>query len=393
MRKVAIIGIGMTKFGELWDKSLRELLVESGLEALEDASEKRTLRGKDIQAAYLGNMSAGLFNEQEHLAAMLADYTGMTEGNRPATKVEAACASGGVALHNAYLAVASGRYDLVAVCGLEKMTDLLASSVTNALASAADREYEAFYGATFPSLYAMMARKHMHDYGTTLEQLALVAVKNHRNGYYNPKAQFRRLITVEDVYKSPIIADPLRLLHCSPVSDGAATVILADAETAKKYTDRPVYILACAQGSDTIGLYNRRDITTMESVVSASKVAYDASGLKPSDIDFVEAHDCFTIAEIMAYEDLGFCEKGEGGKMIEARLTEIDGEIPFNPSGGLKAKGHPVGATGVAQAVEVVLQLRDEAEQRQVKGAKIGLSHNVGGTGSTAVITIYGREI
>jgi len=177
------------------------------------------------------------------------------------------------------------------------------------------------------------------------------------------------------------------------VSDGAATIILADAKTAKKYTDRPVYILACAQASDTLGLYNRKDLTTMESVVSASKVAYETARLKPKDIDFVEAHDCFTIAEIMAYEDLGFCEKGRGGKMIEEGLTEIDGEIPFNPSGGLKAKGHPVGATGVAQAVEVVLQLREEAEQRQVKGAKIGMSHNIGGTGSTAVITIYGRDV
>ncbi|HIE14112.1 TPA: thiolase domain-containing protein [Candidatus Bathyarchaeota archaeon] len=393
MRKVSIIGVGMTKFGELWDKSLRELLVESGLEALKDASQKETLRGKDIQAAYVGNMSAGLFNEQEHLAAILADYTGMTDGNRPATKVEAACASGGVALHNAYLAVASGRYDIVAVCGLEKMTDVMASSVTNALAAAADREYEAFYGVTFPSLYAMMARKHMHDYGTTLEQLSLVAVKNHRNGYNNPKAQFRRLITLKDVYNSPMIADPLRLLHCSPISDGAATIILADAEMAKRYTDKPVYILACAQGSDTISLYNRRDITTMDSVVTAARVAYKNAGLNPSDIDFVEAHDCFTIAEIMAYEDLGFCAKGEGGKIIEDGLTEIDGDIPFNPSGGLKAKGHPVGATGVAQAVEAVLQLREEADQRQVKGAKIGMSHNVGGTGSTAVVTIYGREI
>ena len=386
MRKVAVIGVGITKFGELWNRQLRDLFVEAALEAINDAK----IDLKDIQAMFIGNMSAGAWVEQEHLGPLLADYLGLRGIH--AIRVESACASSGIAFRLGYLAVASGLYDIVLVGGVEKMTDVKTEESTHHLASAADREFEAFLGVTFPSLFALMARRHMYQYGTTREQLAMVAVKNHRNGCLNPKAQFRREITIEQVLKSPLVADPLRLFDCSPISDGAAAVIICSEDLAGKYTDTPIYVLGSGMATETIALHDREDITTILSTVKASREAYNMAKVEPKDIDVAEIHDCFTIAEIVACEDLGFCKKGEGGKLIQEGETEIGGKIPVNPSGGLKAKGHPVGATGVAQIVEIVLQLRGEAGKRQVANAEIGLTHNIGGSGSSCTVHIFGRR-
>lgn len=386
MRDVAIIGIGCTNFGEMWERSFRDLFFEAGLNALEDAGAK----GEDIDALYVGNMSAGKFIDQEHIGALIADYAGLAGSlHVPSTRVEAACASGGLALREGMLAVASGLHDVVIAAGVEKMTDVETGVTIDALASAADREWEGFMGATFPGLYAMIACLHMHRYGTTREQLAMVAVKNHHNATMNPKAQYKREITTEDVMSSPLVADPLRVYDCSPITDGAAAVVLAPAELARKLNDAPIYVHASAQASDTITLHDRRDITTLDATVYAAQRAYKMADISPKDIDVAEVHDCFTIAEICAIEDLGFVQKGDGGPATEEGMTALDGDIPINPSGGLKACGHPVGATGIKQAVEIVEQLRGAAGKRQVSGAEIGLTHNVGGTGGTAVVHIF----
>ncbi len=384
MREVAVIGVGITKFGELWDRSFRQLIAEAGSKAIFDAG----IEGKDIDALYIGSMSSGRFVGQEHVGALVADAAGFSHLHIPATRVEGACASGGLAVRQGYLSIASGIHDIVVVGGIEKMNDVGGTSATETLATAADQEWEAFFGATFPGLYAMIANKHMHDYGTTKEQLAQVAVKNHANGAKNPYAQYRFEITVEQAMSAAPVAHPLGLLDCSPVSDGAAAIVLCAMDKAKQYTDKPVKIIGSGQASDTLPLHGRRDITTLDATVYAAKMAYKQANLAPKDIDVAEVHDCFTIAEICAIEDLGFVEKGKGGRAIEDKITTLDGEIPVNTSGGLKAKGHPVGATGVAQVVEIVEQLRGEADKRQVKDARIGLTHNVGGSGATCVVHI-----
>jgi len=382
--KVAILGVGTTKFGENWDKNLRQLAIEAGTKAIMDAG----IRGRDLNAIYVGNMSAGRFVGQEHVAAMVSGELGLSI---PASRIEGACASGGLALRQGLFSILSGQHDIVLVGGAEKMTDLMTDGVTSSLMGAGDQEWEAYYGVTFPSLYAMIARRHMFEFGTTREQMAKVAVKNHHNGSLNPIAQFRKEITIKQVLDSPMVADPLTLFDCSPITDGAATLILCKEELAKKYTDNPVYIIGSGQASDTLALHDRRSLTTLDATVKASKEAYRQAGITVKDIDLAEVHDCFTIGEIIATEDLGFCKKGEGGKLLDEGATEIGGRIPVNTSGGLKAVGHPVGATGVKQAVEIVLQLRGQADKRQLKDAKIGLTHNVGGSGATAVVHIFSR--
>ena len=387
MRQVAIVGTGCTKFGEMWEKSLRNLFIEAGLVALEGAG----IGGADVEALYGGNMSSGRFIEQEHIGSLLADHSGLSATHIPSTRVEAACASGGLALRSGIIAVASGYHDIVVAAGIEKMTDVGIGSSIDALASAADREWEATVGATFPGLYAMMARAHMQEYGTTREQLAHVAVKNHYHGSLNPRAQFRNKITIDTVINSPLVADPLRLYDCSPITDGAAAVVLVPAERAREFTDTPIYVKAAAQASDTIALHDRRSLTTIDATVVAAERAFKMAGLNRSDIDVAEVHDCFTIAEIMAIEDLGFFEKGQGGPATLDGETAIGGKVVINTSGGLKACGHPVGATGIKQAVEIVEQLRGELGKRQVDAAEVGLTHNVGGTGGTAVVHILAR--
>ncbi len=387
MRSVSIIGAGCTRFGERWDDSLRDLVVETGIRALEDGN----VSGEEIDGLYVGNMSGGRFVEQEHIGALISDCAGLSRLHVPSTRVEAACASGGLALRQGILAVASGYSDVVIAAGVEKMTDVTGGVAADALAAAADREWECFFGATFPALYAMIARLHMHRYATTREDLAAVAVKNHHHGSMNPISQYQMEITVDKVLNSPLVADPLRVLDCSPITDGAAAVVLAPTEEAKKYTDSPIRILATAQASDTLALHDRRDITTLDASVFASRRAFRMAGLEPEDVDLAEVHDAFTIGEIVAIEDLGFFDKGDGGRATREGLTAIGGEIPINTSGGLKACGHPVGATGIKQAYEMVLQLRGEAGERQVEGADVGLTHNVGGCGGTAIVHIMSR--
>lgn len=388
MRDVAVAGVGMTKFGEKWNSSFRELFINAGIQALEDAG----VGGEEIDEAYIGNMSAGRFIAQEHVSALIADHAGLSKMNVPATRVEAACASGGLALRQGFLSVASGTQDVVVVGGVEKMTDVQSEQSVEILAAASDREWEAFYGATFPGLYAMMANRHMYEYGTTRDQIAEVAVKNHYHASMNEKAQFQNEINKKKVKEAPKVADPLTLFDSSPITDGAAAVVLVPSEDAEKYTDAPVYIRGSGQASDTISLHDRNSLTTIDSTKAAAKRAYDMADKKPSDIDVAEVHDCFTIAEIIAIEDLGFCEKGEGGEMVERGKTKLNGELPVNPSGGLKACGHPVGATGIKQAVEITKHLRNEAGERQVEDADIGLCHNVGGSGGTATVHILAKE-
>ncbi len=368
------------RWGELWEKSLRDLYVEAALRAIDDA-------GVDhVDSMYVACMSSGLFTGQEHISSLLADYLGVAP--IPAVRVESACASGGNALRLGYLEVASGASDIVLVGGVEKMTDVDGSEATLALAAASDFEWEAFNGVTFPGLYAMMARRHMHEFGTTPEQLAAASVKNHHNGTMNPVAQFQMEITVETVLNSVLVADPLHILDCSPVTDGAAAVILCPADLAKKFNPAPIKIAASAVATDSMALHSRKSLVTIGSAKAAAEKAYKQAGVGPGDIDLAEVHDCFTISEICLVEDLGFTEKGKGGEFTEAGHTALDGKIPVNTSGGLKSKGHPVGATGVAQAIEIYKQLRGEAGKRQVKGAKRGLCHNMGGSGGTSAVHI-----
>jgi acetyl-CoA C-acetyltransferase len=379
MKEVAVIGAGMTRFGELWNKSIKDIFVEAALKAIKDA-------GVDhIDSMYVGSMSSGLFVGQEHLGAVMADYLGMNP--IPATRVESACASGGVSFRQAYFEVSSGQSEIVLAGGVEKMTD--GADVTDALATAADQEYEVYQGVTFPGLYAMIANAHMHQYKTKREQLAAVAVKNHRNGSKNPNAQFRSEITIDQVLRSSLVADPLRLLDCSPVSDGGAAVILCPMDIAKKFTDTPIRIRGSVQTSDTIALHSRSSLTTLKAVSTAAEKIYKLTNLKPQDINFAEVHDCFSIAEIVVSEDLGFFDKGFGGSAVEEGLTSLEtGKIPINTSGGLKSKGHPVGATGIAQIIELYEQLQGKAGKRQVKNAHIGLAQNMGGSGASCVINI-----
>ncbi len=379
MREVAIIGAGMTRFGELWNQSLRQMFVEAAAGALNDAGADR------VDSMYVGCMSGGQFVGQEHLGPLMADQLGMT--GVAATHVESACASGGVALRLALMEVASGMSDLALAVGVEKMTD--GADVTNVLATAADQELEVYYGVTFPGLYAMIARAHMARYGTTEEDLAWVAVKNHRHGAKNDKAQFRREVTPEQVMSSAMVAEPLRLLHCSPVSDGAAAVLLCPLDQAKRYTDRPVKVVASGLATDSMALADRKDPAFLDSVQRSAERAYAMAGLGPRDIQVAEVHDCFAIAEICCIEGLGFVERGRGGPAAREGYTALGGCVPVNTSGGLKSKGHPVGATGVAQAIEIFRQLRGEAGERQVENARIGLTQNMGGSGASSVVHIF----
>ena len=381
MRDVAIIGVGMIKWGELWEKSLRDMCVEAALNCLNDAATDR------VDAITIGTMSSGLFTGQEHLASMIPDYLGMK--NVPAVRVESACASGGLAVRTAFMEVASGMSDYALAIGVEKMTDVSGGEATYALATAADQEYEGYHGVTFPGLYAMMARAHMDRYGTTREQLAQVAVKNHHNGSMNPNAQFPFKVTPEQVIGSVMVADPLTLLDCSPITDGAAAVLLAPVDEVRKLNKHPMTVISgIGQATDTIALAQRADLLKLNAIETAAQRALKMADKTIRDIDFAEVHDCFTIAEIMVMEAMGIVEPGHGGPATLDGLTALDGKFPINPSGGLKSKGHPVGATGVAQICEVVTQLRGEAGNRQIKNAKTGLTQNMGGSGGSCVVHI-----
>jgi len=383
MRNVAVVGIGQTKFGEHWDRSLRDLIFEAGMSAIKDSG----LEKEQIQGLYVGNMSAGRFAGQEHLGALAADVLGLRV---PASRFEAACASGSVAFRNACTSVACGMEDVALVVGAEKMTDVSTPAAVLSLAAAGDQEWEAACGLTFAGAYALIARRHMHDFGTTKEQLGMVAVENHKNAVGNPYAQFPFAITLQDVLEAGMIADPLGLMDCSPLTDGAAGVIITSEDIAKKMN--PVWVAGSGQGADSLALHGRKSITEMDATRQAAKTAFEKSGLRKEDIGALEVHDCFTINEIVGIEDLGFCKKGQGGRFVEDGKISKDGEIPINMSGGLKACGHPVGATGIRQIVDIARQLRGSA-RNQVNGIEHGLTLNIGGSGATAVVNILSREL
>lgn len=375
--KTYVTGAATTKFGELWAISPRSLSREAVNSALKDAG----IGIKRVQALFVGNMLSGMLGGQEHLGAFFAEELGLTV---PAFKVEGACASGGLALHTAVNSVLSGQYDTVVVLGVEKMTDHKPEDVATALMGAGSEEERAA-GATFPGLYAILARAHMAAFGTTEEELAAVAVKNHYHASLNPNAQFHAPLTIDQVMRSSRIADPLKLLDCSPISDGAAAVVIS-----KKKTPRAVEIAASAVATDSLGLANRSSLTELRATREAAKRAYQASGLSPKDIGVAEVHDCFTIAEVLAMEDLGFFPKGKAAQAIKSGETAVgtSSRLVVNPSGGLKGCGHPVGATGIKQVVELAVHLRGKAGARQAGHARVGLAHNVGGSGATAVVHI-----
>jgi len=370
----------MTDFGELWQTPLRDLYAMAVADCLKDAGIER----EKIESAWMGCMSSGLFNHQEHLASILSDYAGLR--GIAATRVESACASGGAAFRAAYLEVASGASDFVIASGVEKMND--GADATFCLATAADQEYEVYHGVTFPGLYAMIATAHMHKHGTTYDMLCQVAVKNHKHGAKNPKAQFPMEITMDTVKNAVRVAEPLGLFDCSPVTDGAAAVLLAPVEVAKDLGKPLVTIKGSGHAVDSIALHDRPDPSRIPAVNRAARKAFAQAGVTVRDIDVCEVHDCFTIAELCCLEELGFYEAGQAGPATLAGETALGGKIPVNTSGGLKSKGHPVGATGVGQIVEIYEQLCGRSGERQVKGARLGLTQNMGGSGGSSVVHI-----
>jgi len=381
---VSIVSAGLSKFGKNEGLYARELFAEAVKEAFDRCPRLEPKR--DIKAMFVGHMGEA-YEHQGHTGAATADWAGLL--NIPATRTEAACASSGAALRSGIYAVLSGLADVVMVGGVEKMTHRTTAEVTEYLAMASDYPFEQWHGITFPGLYALMATAHMHEYGTTEAQMAEVAVKNHYHGSLNPKAHMQKEITLETALASRPVATPLKLYDCSLITDGASCAIITKPELAAKFTDQPVHIIGTGQASDTIGLYERESLTSLQAAKLAAQTAYKMAATKPSDIDVAEVHDCFTIAELIAYEDLDFCKAGKGGTLAESGETRLNGRLPVNTSGGLKAKGHPVGATGTAQAYEIYLQLTGQADRRQVKNAKVGLTHNVGGSGATATVHIY----
>jgi len=377
MRPVAIAGIGKTAFGAFPDKDLRSLTSEAIAACLADAG----LPPGAVESFYLGNFAGPEFLGQSHLAPYVAGAAGIT--GVPCTRFEAACASSGAAFYHAYLAVAAGQVDAALVAGVEKMTHLPTARVTSILTEAGDVAGEGKAGATFPAVFAMIARRHMHQYGTKPEHLAAVAVKNHANGVLNPLAHMRKAVTMEQVLAARPICEPLTLYDCSLVSDGAAACLLVPADRVD--IQHRVKVLGIAQASDHVALDQKADITTFEATRRAASKAFQIAKMQPKDVDVLEVHDCFTIAEIIALEDLGFVSKGEGGPAALAGYTARNGTKPTNLSGGLKAKGHPVGATGVGQICDLVMQLRGGL-------GRVGLAQNLGGSGATSVVTILGVQ-
>ena len=387
MREVAILGVGMTRFGELWDASFREIGIEAGFQALVDAK----LSSHDLNAFYLGNMASGSLIEQEHIAPLVIDYAGLAGHHVGAIRVEAGGASGAVALHQGYLAVASGMYDYVVVGGAEKLTDVPDATANRISGATADQEWESVFGATLPALWALVARRHMHDYGTTREQFAHVPVHAHAMAAKNPLAHYRNRISLEQVLGAGPVAEPLGMFDCAPLSDGAAAVVLGPLEAARRHTDTPIRIAASQVACDTMALQHRSELTTIASTVVAAAAAFRQARRAPPDIQVAELDDAYSIGALLAVEDLGFVEKGRGGAAWAEGRFAPGGVLAVNPSGGLKAQGRPFGAVGVAQVVEIVRQLRGEAADRQLPGPTLGLAHNLGGTGATSVVHLLER--
>ncbi len=388
MKKVAIVGAGQSKYGDFPDKGIKELFFEAYKDMA--ASVDSGFDPKAIESAYIGNLGSGGF-QLGNMSALVTEYCGLSYLNT--MRIENACASGGYALIAAAMDVLSGAHKVVLAGGVEKMTDVSGMKQKYWLGVSGDTEYERLAGTTFAGLYALIAQRHMHEFGTKREHLSMVAVKNHKNGAQNPKAQFQREITMEQAMKGPIVANPLNLFDCCSTTDGASAVLVCDAEIAKQYTDTPVYIAGFGSSSDYLAIHDRVRTVTLEGTKRASATAYKMAGLTSKDIQLAEVHDCFTIAELLACEDLGFCEKGKAGQFIEEGHTQLTGDKPVNASGGLKSKGHPIGSTGTGQAYEMFNQLRGTVQKpaRQVKGAEIGLIHNVGGSGGTVAVSILRR--
>ncbi len=414
-RQVSIVGAGLSQFGAFPEKDSRDLFVEAFQDMVQTMDHGFDI--EDIECAYVGNYSSDLFEHQGHTAPIVADWLGITPV--PVTRIENACASSGSALREGVMAIASGMYDVVLVGGMEKMTNLPTDGVTDVLASAADGLYEVPAGLTFPGIFGAIAKAHMDRYETNLDHLLKVGIKNHDNGALNPKAQFQQTITdmmerrkaraqergqtapdwrsdmdfLNDIQANPWIAWPLRLYDCAPITDGSACVLLVSDEIAHNFTDKPISIAGIGQATGK-PLADSEELTSLSSAKAASQQAYDMAGVTVADIDLAEVHDCFTIAEIVATEDLGFFAPGEGPRAVDEGRTALGGDHPINTSGGLKAKGHPVGASGVGQVVEIYHQLRGEAGARQVKkpNPTVGLTHNVGGTGGTCVVNVLRRE-
>ena len=413
-RPVSIVGAGMSQFGAFRDKTSRDLFVDAFQDLMANLDQGMDIQ--DIECGYLGNYSSDLFEGQGHTAPIIADWLGLTPA--PVTRIENACASSGSALREGVMAIASGMYDVVLVGGVEKMTSLPTEGVTDVLASAADGLYEVPAGSTFPGIYGALAKAHMDRYETNLSHLLKVGIKNHNNGALNPKAQFN--VTIRDLMErrqaraqqrgepvpswqdemdflndpqaNPWIAWPLRLYDCAPITDGASCVLLVASEIANNFTDKPVHIAGTGQATGR-ALHDAEELTSLAAAKVAAAQAYLMAGVTPEDIQVAEVHDCFTIAEIIATEDLGFFAPGEGPHAVDEGRTALTGDRPINTSGGLKAKGHPVGASGVAQVIEVYHQLRGEAGLRQLlnPNLEVGLTHNVGGTGGTCVVNILRR--
>jgi len=383
MRDVAIIGVGQKKVGEHWDVSLRHLALEALQAAMADAGVAQA------DALYVGNMLSGELTGQEHLGALIADFAGLR--GIEAFKIEAACGSGAAAVRMGYVAVAGGLADIVAVVGVEKMTDTLGPDTTTALAMAADGDYEASQGVSFVALNALLMQRYMYEYGYRHQDFAAFAVNAHRNGANNPFAMFRFPVTAERFAKAKMICTPVNLLDSSPICDGAAAVVLAPADAAHALSTAPVRVAASAVGTDALAVHDRRDPLVLDGAVLSTRRAYEQAGVGPEDIDLFELHDAFSIMAALSLEAAGFADKGQGLRLALEGKIGIEDRIPIATMGGLKARGHPVGATGTYQIVEVVQQLRGLAGANQVKNARMGMAQNIGGSGATVITHILGR--
>lgn len=379
--KVCVLGAGSTKYGKL-----NESIIEIALNASKDAIESAGIIPKDIQAGYISNVF-GVTDKQVHMAPVIMSNLGIPYV--PGLTIESACGSGSVMFREAYANIAAGFYDCVLALGVEKITHTGTGQSTTLFSYCSDFFYEGGNGASFPGLFASIARVYMTTHKANEEDLAYVAVKNHENGILNPKAHVRKKITIDDVMKSPVVASPLKLYDCCPFSDGASAIILCNEEFAKKSGRPYIEVIGSGRGASPAAVQSREDITTIPSTISAAKQAYKMAGITPKDIDFAEVHDCFTIAEIIDIEDLGFFPKGTAARAVTEGATRRNGEIPINPSGGLKSKGHPIGATGIGQVVEVFEQFTGKAGERTIKNAETALTHNFGATGASAAVHIF----
>tara|TARA_B100000953_G_scaffold41119_1_gene31753 strand:+ start:40 stop:1194 length:1155 start_codon:yes stop_codon:yes gene_type:complete len=381
MDKVCVLGAGSTKYGKL-DDSISDITLQASVGAIESAG----IESKDIKAGYISNVF-GVADKQVHLGPVVMSNLGISD--RPSLSIESACGSGSVSFREAYANVAAGFYDVALVTGVEKVTHTGTEWTTTYFSYCSDFFYEGQAGASFPGLFASMARAYIHEFKATEEDFAQVAVKNHDNGLLNPKAHLRKKITIDDVMNSAVVASPLKLYDCCPFSDGASAVILCNEKFAKDHGADYIEVLGSGRGGSPAALQGREHLTTIPSTRIAADAAFKMAGITPKDIDFAEVHDCFTIAEVVDSEDLGFFEKGKGVEAVREGQTKLNGEISINPSGGLKSKGHPIGATGVGQVVEVFDQLTGKAGERTVKNAKIGLTQNFGATGASCAVHIF----